>query len=151
MASATVGTRDLFIGLKFWVEIQGISTAYFTECSGLNVETEVQEYAEGGVNDYTIKLPGRTKFTNVTLKRGWVETDELWKWYLKVIQGQFETRTVSIVMYENRGISQAEERSRWSLTEAFPVKWQGPAFSATSNTFVVETLELAHRGFRRQA
>jgi phage tail-like protein len=151
MASATVGTRDLFIGLKFWVEIDGVASAYFTECSGLNVETEVQEYAEGGVNDYTIKLPGRTKFSNVTLKRGWVETDELWKWYLKVIEGQFETRSVSIVMYENRGISQAPEKSRWSLDQAFPVKWQGPTFAATSNTFVVETLELAHRGFRRQS
>lgn len=149
-AGMQVRLNDHYIGTKFWVEIQGITTAYFTECSGLNAETEVLEYAEGGVNDYVIKLPGRTKFSNVTLKRGWVETDELWEWYLQVIQGQLETKSVSILLYENKGESQATPKGRWELDQAFPVKWQGPAFNATGNAIAVETLELAHRGFRRQ-
>lgn len=139
-----------FVSTRFWVEVQGITAGYFTECTGLNVETEVTDYAEGGVNDFVHRLPGRTKFTNVTLKRGWVESDELWIWYLKVIEGKIQPKSVSIIMYENRGVGQAEPKSRWDLDQAFPVKWQGPSFRADANSVVVETLELAHRGWRRQ-
>ncbi len=142
--------NEPFISTKFWVEIEGITSGFFTECSGLNVETEILEYAEGGVNDYVHRLPGRTKFSNVTLKRGWVETDDLWKWYLKVIEGNIATQHVSIILYENRGRGQANPKARWDLDQAYPVKWQGPTFRADSTVVVVETLELAHHGWRRQ-
>ena len=141
---------DPFLSTKFWVEIQGIATAYFTECSGLNVETEIMEYAEGGMNDFVHKLPGRTKYSNVTLKRGWVESDDLWKWYQKTMSGQIQTQPVSIILFENRVAGQADAKARWDLDQAYPVKWQGPSFRADGNGVVVETLELAHRGWRRQ-
>jgi phage tail-like protein len=141
---------DPYITTKFWFEIGTTLTGFFTECSGLNAETEITEYAEGGLNDYTIKLPGRTKFSNVTLRRGWVDSDDLWNWYLKVIEGNVETKSVSIVLYKNAGTGQAEEKARWNLEQAFPVKWQGPTFKVEGTAAVVETLELAHRGFRRQ-
>lgn len=150
MPATQYAVAEPFITTKFWIEIQGIATAFFTECSGFNVETEITEYAEGGLNDYVHKLPGRTKFSNVTLKRGWVETDDLWKWYEKTIAGQVEPKNVSIILYKNRVAGQAEEKARWSLTDAYPVKWQGPTFRADGTAVVVETLELAHRGWHRQ-
>lgn len=138
-----------FIGTKFWIEIDGVAVAYFTECSGLNAETETTEYAEGGVNDYVHKLPVRTKFTNVTLKRGWVSTDELWTWYKNVVDGKVQRRSVSIILYENRVTGTAKERGRWNLQGAYPVKWQGPTFKADSDTVAVESLELAHNRWDR--
>ena len=48
----------------------------FTECSGLDFETEVIEYREGNSKKYNkSKQPGLTKFTNITLKRGTFEGD----------------------------------------------------------------------------
>lgn len=141
---------DPFFHAKFWVEIAGITTAFFTECSGLSAETEVMEYAEGGLNDYYHKLPGRTKFTNITLKRGWVESDDLWNWYSSIVAGQIQTKAVSIILYENKGDSPAQPKARWDLDKAFPVKWQGPEFRSDSTSVAVETLEIAHAGFRRQ-
>jgi phage tail-like protein len=141
---------DPFVTAQFWVEIDGIAQACFTECSGLYAETEITEYAEGGLNDYVHKLPGRTKYTNVTLKRGWVTSDDLWNWYSKIIGGQIETRSVSIILFDNRVSSPANEQVRWSLTQAFPVKWQGPEFRADGNAVVVETLEIAHHGWQKQ-
>lgn len=141
---------DPFFAAKFWVEIGGLTTAYFTECSGLSAETEVTEYAEGGLNDYVHKLPTRTRYTNITLRRGWVETDDLWKWYSDVIAGQIRTKPVSIILYENKVEAAAQPKARWDLVNAYPVKWQGPEFRADSNTVAVETLEIAHSGWQRQ-
>src|SRR5216684_9195887 len=42
----------------------------FQECSGLEVEMDVQEYLEGGRNDGVIKRVGRAKYQNLVLKRG---------------------------------------------------------------------------------
>lgn len=146
----TYTAADPFFAAKFWIEIQGIAKAFFTECSGLSVETEVMEYAEGGLNDFVHKLPGRTKFSNITLKRGWAETDELWKWYADVIAGKIQPKQVSIILYENKVESPGQEKARWSLDRAYPVKWQGPEFRSDSNAVAVETLELAHSGWQRQ-
>jgi phage tail-like protein len=141
---------DPYLAAKFWVEIDSIVSGYFTECSGLSAATDVQEYPEGGLNDYVHKLPGRTKYTNVTLKRGWVDSDDLWQWYQKTVSGNLETRRVSIILFDNKGQSPHDPKSRWDLTNAFPVKWQGPSFQLTGTGMAVEAIELAHSGWQRQ-
>ena len=141
-------TVDPYLGYKFWVEIEGITEAVFRECTGLSVETEVVEHAEGGVNDRVHKLPGRTKFSNITLKRGWVQSDELWKWYSRIIAGTIDRRPVSIILFENRSINPSDQVCRWNLDNAFPVKWQGPEFRSDGNGIAIETLVLAHDGWR---
>ena len=42
----------------------------FQECTGLEIEMDVQELQEGGRNDGTVRLVGRGKYTNIVLKRG---------------------------------------------------------------------------------
>ena len=39
----------------------------------------------------------------------------------------------------------------WAFTDAFPVKWTGPALNAGSNDVATETLEIAHHGFGGRA
>src|SRR5437016_8239237 len=60
---------------RFYVEVGTKGSgreiqALFTEVSGLQVEMQVMDYEEGGVNNYIRRLPGRLKVGNVTLKRG---------------------------------------------------------------------------------
>jgi len=133
---------DPYLTCKFHVEIQGIEEASFAECSGLEVETEVLEYQEGGLNEYVHKLPGRSKVSNVTLKRGITDSNELWNWYRDVVQGKVERKNVSIVLYDLK----SNEVMRWTFIDAYPVKWSGPAFKADENAVTIETLELAHEG-----
>ncbi len=140
---ARIGERgDPYLTSNFYVEIQGIEQASFSECSGLSIETEVFEYQEGGLNEYVHKLPGRSKVSNVTLKRGITESTELWDWYRDVVQGKIKRKNVSIVQYDLEG----NEVMRWAFIGAYPVKWSGPAFKAGDNAITIETLELAHRG-----
>jgi phage tail-like protein len=54
--------KDPHMGLRFWVQLGSIEVAGFQECSGLSVETEIFEYAEGGLNTHTHKFPVRAKY-----------------------------------------------------------------------------------------
>ena len=139
---------DPFATCKFHVEIGEIKEAAFNECSGLEMATDVFEYQEGGLNEYSHKLPGRTKLSNVTLKRGFAKSNELYKWYLEMeqdlLQGKSITRQqVTITLYST---SVQKELMRWTLSDAFPVKWVGPAFKAAEAVVAIETLEFAHHG-----
>jgi phage tail-like protein len=140
--------KDPFLLTSFWIEVQGIVLASFAECSGLNAETEVQEYAEGGRNDVVYRLPVRTRFSNISLRRGWTTSNDLWTWYQEVIDGVIRPRDCSIVMCANDGQNPAEELARLNVAQAFPIKWQGPDLTVGSTGTAVETLELAHLGFR---
>ena len=139
---ATGSRTDPYLGSHFFVEIDGIDHGGFTECSGLQAETEVTDYVEGGNNGFVHKLPGRTKFSNITLKWGSTDSAALWEWYLNVTRGQVERRDVSVVLYN----SEQEEVRRWNLREAYPIKWVGPAFNAAAPAVAVETLEITHHG-----
>lgn len=138
--------KDPAVAFKFHVEIAGVIEASFTECSGLGMEREVYTYEEGGVNDYVHKLPGRTKYTNVVLKRGMTNSSELWAWYQRGLHdGKVSLRNISIILYERDG----QVAQRWNLSRSYPVKWTGPAFKSDSSQAAIETLELVHHGITR--
>jgi phage tail-like protein len=141
---------DPFPTFKFHVEVGNIVEAAFTECSGLEMTTDVYEYEEGGLNEYVHKLPGRSKVSNITLKRGIATSNELYLWYKEMEnalrQGKrFDFRQVTITHYTT-----VDQQSvvRWALDKAFPTKWVGPSFKTDEAAFAVETLELAHHGIR---
>jgi phage tail-like protein len=140
---------DPFPTFKYYVEVGGyITEAAFAECSGLEMTTDVFEYQEGGVSEYVHKLPGRTKFSNVTLKRGFATSNELYKWYkemeTKLRTGEkFDFRQVTITLYST--VEQGKQ-VRWTLDRAFPVKWVGPALKTDEAVVAIESLEFAHHG-----
>src|SRR5512133_3611304 len=82
---------------NFKVEIEGVTQAAFRNVDGLDSETEIVEYQDG--DDLILrKRPGRTKYSNIVLKRGFVNTDELWQWRKKVIEGKIERKSGSIIL-----------------------------------------------------
>jgi phage tail-like protein len=127
---------------RFYVKIDGMATAVFTEMSGLQVETVVTEYEEGGNNGFVHRLPGRTKVSNLTLKRGIVASNEFFNWYSEILQGKLKYRHVDVLVYDAEG----KELAKWSFANAFPVKWIGPQLAADGKNAAIETLELAHEG-----
>lgn len=134
--------RDPYVNLRFAVEMDHVTVALFTECSALTIETETFEYQEGGVNGYTHKLPTRTKYGNITLKRGLDDSQELYQWYLLNVNGLTTRRNLSIILYDSRG----HGVRRWDLMGAYPCKWTGPDLRADTGAVAVETVEFAHSG-----
>jgi phage tail-like protein len=132
---------DPYRGFNFHVELDGISQASFQECSGLDAGTDVVEYREGSdKGNHVRKLSGLNKYSPITLKRGIIDSDELWKWRKTVIDGKTERKSGSIVLLDESGT----ERLRWNFSNAWPSKWTAPALNATASGIAVETLELTH-------
>lgn len=136
---------DPYLNYNFLVEIDGITQAAFKECSGLDSTTEPVQYRQGGENNTIRKLPGKTTYSDIVLKRGLTDSDELWKWRKTVIDGKAERKNGSIIVLDTTGV----EKLRWNFIEAWPTKWEGPAFDANANDIAIETLTIAHEGIAK--
>jgi phage tail-like protein len=132
---------------QFSVEIEGISQARFQEVGGVDATTDVVEYREGGDMLGNRKLPGQTKHSNLSLKRGYTDDDQLWRWYEDVMTGRTERirKNISVVQLDMAG----QEKFRWNLYQAFPVKYTAPSFNAKGNDLAIETLEIAYERIER--
>ena len=136
---------DPYGGFRFRVEILGLQVGGFTEVSGLERDVTFEDFREGGVNDYTHKLATVTKYPNLTLKRGLVDATELWEWHQDVVNGKIERRQLTVVLIDSAGT----DAWRWEVAKAYPVKWSGAAFNATTNAVLVESVEFVHNGIKR--
>ncbi len=125
-------------GFNFTVEIEGVTQGAFRNVEGLDSETEIVEFQDG--DDIILrKRPGRTKYANIVLKRGYVNNEELWQWRKKVIEGKVERKSGSIILCADDGT----EISRYNFFEAWPAKWKGFTLDGKGNDVTVEELELA--------
>ncbi len=120
----------------------------FSEVSGLTQENQAIEYRDGSFPEYSaIKMPGMRKFSNVTLKRGIVKSDnDFAKWLSTVKLNKVERRNIIVSLLN-------EERQPvmvWKIQNAFPVKVEGPGLKATGNEVAIESIEIAHEGLELQ-
>jgi phage tail-like protein len=145
---AQTGQRvDPYGNFNFLVEIQGITRAAFQEASGFDSAIDVTEYREGGANTTPYKLPAQAKYSNITLKWGITDDQELFDWHRQWVTGDpaAKRRNGSIVVLDRQG----KEKLRWNFFNAWPVKWTGPSFNAGGKDVAIETLEIAHEGLEK--
>lgn len=143
MSPGAPGRRqDPYTAYNFWVELDGIVVAGFSEVTGLRLEVDVQTYGEGGLNSFTRQFPGRVKQNTITLKHGMADTDAVWLWCYGVAQGVIVRQNISIYLLDQAG----EPAVWWNVMEAFPVKWEGPNLRAATSEVAMESLTLAHHG-----
>ena len=132
-----------YLNFNFLVDIGLGDEIGFSEVDLPSGEIELIEYREGADRVNTArKLPGLTKYSNVTLKRGITGRTDLFEWWKSVRDGQLQRRNVTITLLDE----QRQAVFRWLLRNAFPVKVEAPTLNATGNEVAIETLELAHEG-----
>ena len=136
--------KDPYMGFKFRIAIDGITEGGFSEVSGIQATTQVEEFREGGQNMFVHKIPKETKFENLTLKKGLADADTLYKWHRDVISGKFDRKKIDIFMLKDHS---DEIAHTWSYQDAFPVKWSGPELKSDSNAIAFETIEIGHHGY----
>lgn len=133
---------DPYQGCNFIIEIEGLLVGGFSECSGLEVETELVDYREGGVNDYIHRFAGGTRSPPLVLRHGISSADGLWGWYQMTAAGRVVRRNGTIFLLDKAH----DAAIQWNFTDAFPYKWTGPELRAEAASIAFESLELAHRG-----
>ena len=125
--------RDPLVGFQYLIEVSGIISGYFTECSGLGSETELIEHKiinEKG-NEEIRMLPGRLKWEQIKLKRGITDELDIWDWRKLVVEGKMEDARMngSIIMLNQ----QLEPVAQWDFERGWPLKVTGPELKAESN------------------
>ena len=119
----------------------------FQSVSGLSVEYDMEEYKEGGENRFTHKLPVRTKYADLVLKRGMLTNSDVLDWCLKAFRDRdFQARDLNVILMNEK----SEPLRSWKIANAIPKKWQVSDLNANENSLVIETLELSYRYYSIQ-
>ncbi len=137
--------EDPLRGFRFVLEIDEISSGGFSRIKNIAREVKYESYREGGVNDYEHKLVTQVSYPALVLERG-LALDDLWKWALAVADGDVTRKTVWIRLQDEAG----NAKWVWQVEHALPVKWSASDLDAQSSSVVMESLELAHHGLRRE-
>ncbi|MCV9930361.1 phage tail protein [Flavobacterium sp. LS1R49] len=136
------------VGFHFLVEFEGLGTKekdhQFQSVSGLSVDLETEEISEGGENRFKHKLPVKTKYPNLTLKRGILIDSVVIGWCRDAIENfSFKpvNLTIKLLNEEHKPLIS------WNVVHAYPVKWAVEDFNAQESKLVVESFELTYNYF----
>jgi phage tail-like protein len=143
MADNAKNTYPL-LGFRFSVTVGTMDNIRFSEASGLTQECQVIEYRDTLMNkkDALMKIPGLRKWNNITLKRG-IINDSNKNIFLDWLE-KLDRRDIKISLVDETG----NPLISWSVQGAFPVKVEGPQLKASGNEIAIESIEIAHEGFK---
>lgn len=149
MAKNSGRDSDPIPSFSFSLDFQGTISGMFMEVGGVGSENEIIEHKVVSDKGQEViqKVPGRLKWTEITLKRGITDTLDMWEWRATVEKGEMKTarKNCSIVMYDRN----FKAAARWDLVNVWPSKITGPSVKSDSNEFGVEELVLQHEGMKR--
>ena len=137
----------------FAVDIKGASDeTSFSEVSGLDIEREIEEISEGGVNSHKHRLPKMTKFSNLVLKRGLApKGGSLFSWCKKSLESNLDSSVtlhdIQVHLLDPSG-GKNDKLITWALTNAYPVKWSVSGFNSTESSYVIESLEFSFQDIK---
>ncbi len=141
---------DPLRNFRFRLEIDNITQAGFSDVTIGETSVDPVDYREGTDPPHVRKLTGLTKYGPITLKWGitvGATALDLFKWHKAVSDGQVlnDRKRVVICVQDEAG----EDRARFVVSEAWPVKYTPSGLSAKGNEVLIESLELAHEGLER--
>lgn len=135
---------DPLRGFRFLVEIEGIASGAFVRVKGLARELKHESIREGGVNDYEHKVVSQVSYPPLVLERG-LALPNLWQWAEDAANGIIVRHKVSIRLQNEAGIP----TWAWHVDHALPVKWACTDLDGHSSQVLMESIEFAHHGLRR--
>jgi phage tail-like protein len=134
---------DPYRSFNFQIDILGVKAASFSECSGLTADGDHVEYREGKDPPLTVrKLTALRKYSNITLKRGYTTSDDLWQWYMTIVNGNPKRYDVSIILLDEAG----KQVLKWTAENAWINRIDVSSFKASGNEVAMESVEIIHEG-----
>jgi phage tail-like protein len=134
-----------FLGAPAGSALLDLAVGGFSECSGLEMSMQPEEYKEGGRNGAVLKFPSRVTWSNLTLKKGVGVGTALWDWHFGFVEGKGKRRD-GIIMLLNE---QRTPNNVWFFRRGLPIKYSGPALNAVQNNVAIESIEIAHEGIHQ--
>jgi len=111
---------------NFRVEIGGVDAGRIDSVDGLSIELEVIEYRDGQDPTVTRKLPGRLKWGDITLKKGYVASTVLNDWIeaARCGNGDYTRKNMTIYLCANSNSQARAFCSEWKACNVFPRRWK---------------------------
>jgi phage tail-like protein len=132
---------------NFVVNIDGQETfGGFSDVSGLTSEVQIAQYRNGNDREnHVTKVPGTHTVGDVTLKRGIVNSTDLWAWVEAVRrEGPSAKREVVITLLDEATTAVQS----WKLRGVVPMRYTGPTLAARGGGEVaLEELVLSAEAF----
>ncbi len=132
-----------FQGSFFSLVVDGLTLGYFTACSGISMEYEVVKFKEGdGAKILERKRPGRPKYSEITMKRGFTQDKALHDWFNEVVEAknQVPYKTASIMVMDRN----ANPVATFNLEQCWPSKLSVSDLKAGSDEVMIEELTMQH-------
>jgi phage tail-like protein len=120
----------------------------FKEVSGITVNIKTEELKEGGENRYSYRVPGRTDYKNLVLKRGYISgKSELADWTIQRMESTLAEKVTTKHLMVSLLDSESEIITSWFFYNAWPVKSEISSLDAMENKYLVETMEFSYLYF----
>lgn len=116
--------------------------AGFTECTGLEMTFETDDFNEGGRNGAVLKFPKRARYAEIVLRKGVTKNTELFDWFYGFTQGIGKRKDGLITLRDARG----KPAVVWGFMRGLPVKYSGPQLNAQQSAVAIESISIAHEG-----
>ena len=117
----------------------------FSDVSGLGTELTVAEYRFGNDKENHVrKVAGVHKVSDVTLKRGILDSSDLWQWINDVRQNSVNAQRDIVITLNDEAGNRVEG---WTLRGCIPMKWTGPTLAGKGGGEVaMEELSISCEG-----
>ena len=119
-----------------------VAAGGFSECTGLEMSLDVEEYREGGRNGEPLQFPTRVRWSKITLKKGLGSGTALWDWHYGFVTGTGKRRDGLIVLLNELHLP----AHIWHFRRGLPTRYSGPSMNASQGAVAIETIEIAHEG-----
>jgi phage tail-like protein len=134
------------VGFYYEVTIDGAAGAQaaFQEVSGIDVTVDLETISEAGLNEYVHRVPKKTQYNNLVLKRGLYSDDSIMQsWVQESIQEglywSVKPKDVLVTLFDEKG----DKVMAWNFVRAYPVKWSASGLNSMESAVVIENIELA--------
>jgi len=136
---------------SFKVIIPGLRDMVFKSCDGMELETEVVTFHEGGRTGAPRTARGNQRVGRISFSHGSASGGNgstLFDWYLDVCDRSktLQKKTLSIIVTSPEGKDIAE----WRIQNAWPCRWMAPSMGTDGNQLTVEYTSFAHEGIERK-
>lgn len=135
-----------------------VCEAEFSECSGLEMNMEVNTIKEGGNNTEQIHLAGPMTYGELTLKRGMTSNFDLWDWFESVQNNRLLRVDGEVQMLSSQRMSsdpvppgKKNKNVVFKLSSCMPVKIVAPSLSAMDGEIAIEEFKLVYERLQRVA
>jgi phage tail-like protein len=148
LASDFLGTYPL-VGFHFAVAFELFPQLpqdfRFQEVSGLSVDLDMESFKEGGQNRFEHQLPVRTRYGDITLKRGMNELPSgVMAWCINAVQNfTFQPTNVLITLLNDLHVPV----QNWYVVNAIPKRVEFATLNAEQSQVAIETLVLSYNYF----